>query len=171
MIRFSFLFCRDDPTNENPMRKNHSTNINSCEGFLCQSISTIIICLIIGLILFLIIVLFLSRNKLRKSFSKCRSFIERTPSIKINNINNDHDEKDLFLNPNNKQEIHSNEISFGQFLKSGRFSKIYQGIYQRENIAIKMLTSIDDNDEPRISFEHEKSIYSLPFMNHFNILK
>ena len=149
------------------------TNVNSCENWLCQSISTIILCLIIGLILLLILLLFLSRKKLRKSFSKCRAFLRKSPSGKIN----DPDEKGAFLiNGNHHQQqqngqINSNEISLGKFLKSGRFSQIYQGIYHGENIAIKMLTSTDSNDEARISFEHEKSIYSQPFMDHQNLLK
>ena len=133
--------------------------------------STIILSIIIiGLILFLILILLISQKKLRKSFFKCRGFLGERPSIKLNEHNQ---EKGSFLIPNeiNHFQINPNEISFGNLIKSGRFSQIYQGKYQQDNIAIKMLTSNDSNDQPRTAFEHEIYIYSLPFMNHFNILK
>ena len=68
----------------------------------------------------------------------------------------------------NNQLIDFKDLILGNLLKRGRFSSIYQGIYNDNEVAIKILLS---NDQSRDLFEHEKSIYSLPFMNHQNILK
>jgi hypothetical protein len=76
---------------------------------------------------------------------------------------NDNSEKGSLL-PINNQEIHFKDLIIGNLLKRGRFSTIYQGLYNQKEIAIKMLTTNQ-------LFEHEKNIYSLPFMNHFNILE
>lgn len=158
----------------NPLTTTIENELNGCKGMLCQSISTIILSIIIiGLILFLIVILLISQKKLRKSFSKCRSYVGKRPSIKLNDH---HEEKGALLISNqtknsNQFQINPNEISFGNILKTGQFSQIYQGKYREENVAIKMLTSTDPNDQSRLAFEHEIHIYSLPFMNHQNILK
>lgn len=164
------MYCRDDPYVIYATTPPIEGELNRCKGMLCQSVSTIILSIIIiGLILFLILILLISQKKLRKSFFKCRGFIGKKPSIKLN----DHspEKGSLLIDNQNNFQINPNEISFGNILKCGRFSKIYQGKYQQENIAIKMLTSNDSNDQPRAAFEHEIYIYSLPFMNHTNILK
>jgi len=100
-----------------------------------------------------------------KSFEKCGGLINKSPPnkqiIQPENL--------PFLT--NEEQIDFNHLIIGNIIKRGRFSNIHQGIYNNNRVAIKILIDENGNDEPKALFEHEKDIYSLPFMNHINILK
>ena len=68
-------------------------------------------------------------------------------------------------------EINFKDLTFDKIIKKGRFSIIQQGSYQDKKVAIKILSDINQNGEPKCLFENEKQIYSLPPLIHDNILK
>lgn len=137
---------------------------------LCKPISIIISIIIVGLILIITIICVIYRQNIFSKFELCKKYFSNSSSTKLNSS----EEKQSFICDNNENSTHFipfNQLTIGKLIKQGRFSEIYQGIYNDTNVACKILISKNLNDEPKSLFDHEKDIYSLPFMDHFNILK
>jgi hypothetical protein len=133
-----------------------------------KSISIIILCSIIGLVAILILICFINRRKLIKSLNKLRRYFGKPPLTLDEKIPSDM--KQNLLNKQNDL-IDFNDLSISKMIKKGRFSTINEGIYQNNRVAIKILSDENPNGHSKALFEHEKQIYSLPFIQHENILK
>jgi len=136
---------------------------------LCKRISIILFVSILAFIIFIFIVYFIYRNKFLRSKDKIwkRFFVKRQRSESI-----DRPEGRLLLNDSSDEKlIPFNNLILEHFIKRGRFSSIHQGIFNQTKVAIKILPNFNSNGEEKNLFLNEKSIYSLPFMEHQNILK
>jgi len=142
---------------------------NDCKGLLCKPIYLIISCSAIGLIILIIISSFFYRKNLFEAFEKCKNYINKSPP---NEPIVQQKEPLLKLDDQQiDQFIHFDQLIIEDLVKRGRFSTIHRGIYQKQRVAIKILSFNTQNDEPQMLFEREKEIYSLQYMNHINILK
>lgn len=87
----------------------------------------------------------------------------------------DEEQKKILLEKNHFNEISYslNQFSIEKYpFKQGRFSKIYRAKSDELNdIVLKVLEDYSANDQIYSLFHHEKEIYSLPQMNHENVLK
>ncbi len=136
---------------------------------LCKRISIILFVSFIAFIIFGFILCFICPNKFLRSKDKiCKRFLvkpQRSERI-------DRSEVGLLLNDSSDEKlIPFNNLILEHFIKRGRFSSIHQGIFNQTKVAIKILPNFNSNGEEKSLFLNEKSIYSLPFMEHQNILK
>ena len=136
--------------------------------------SMIWLCLFIGCILLLLLLFILLCFIYRKTFIRsqnkfCKLFHPNHSNEKKTNSLED-EQKDLLLSNEDKQILFQ-DLIIGNLLKQGRFSAIHPGIYNHQPVAIKILTDFNQINEGKNLFINEKDIYSLPFMEHFNILK
>jgi len=131
----------------------------------------IISCITIGLIIVITFISIVCRKKSLKSFEQCKKYISKSPTTKTSDTL---EKGPLLISINEEQidkKIDYNLLKIGDIVKRGRFSTIHEGLYDNNRVAIKILTYLNQTDESYILFHHEKQIYSLPFMDHINILK
>lgn len=147
-------------------KDDHQTKANSLVDQL-KSHWIFVLMILIGIILLLTLVLFIYRNCLTRSKKLLGIFSPKTKHSK-----EFIEEKQKILEePIDDRNISFNEIQLGDLIKEGRFAKVYRGFYQQTPIAIKVLSELSVNNEGKKLFLNEKQIYSLPFMNHQNLLK
>ncbi|CAF1047538.1 unnamed protein product [Adineta ricciae] len=147
-------------------KADHKTKANSLVDQL-KSHWIFLLMILIGIIAFLILVLFIYRNCLTRSKKILGIF-----TLKTKHTNEFIEEKQKILEePIDDRKISFNEIQLGDLIKEGRFAMVYRGFYQQTPIAIKILSDSSINNEGKKLFLNEKQIYSLPFMNHQNLLK
>jgi len=151
--------------------QNETSLENKCQNWLCQSTWIIIISSIIAFIFILTLFSFIYRNKLRKSSRKLCQLFGKNSFKEKKEIVDDLENGRLIIQEDFNYEIHSNDFIRKNLLKQGRFSFVYQGQYQNQQIAIKTYSERNQHGQGKHLFEHEKHIYSLSHMQHTNILK
>jgi hypothetical protein len=135
---------------------------------MCKSTYTILFVSIIGIILLIFVFCFIYGNKLWRSKDKiCKRLFDKRSQPEIE----DPSKEKLLNDSSNEKLIPFNNLIIEHFIKRGRFASIHQGRFNQTKVAIKILSNLNLNGEENSLFENERSIYSLPFMEHQNILK
>lgn len=137
---------------------------DKCKDLLCKRFNIILICLIIGFILILILICCFYWKKLLKSGKKFTRILENDKKIGTTHPLLEDIEID-------NENINFNKLIIENCIKQGRFSFIHKGKFNNQQVAIKEITNKNDFNHSKHLFETEKQIYSLPFMEHENILK
>ena len=92
-------------------------------------------------------------------------------SSKIFNNDNEEEEEEEEEGKGKEIDRHSLVVDRRSLLKCGRFGEICLGRYGDEQVVLKILVNSTSLDSVHLLFEREKSIYSLPFFCHPNLLR
>ncbi|CAF1391737.1 unnamed protein product [Rotaria sordida] len=168
---FLHCCCNKDNCNYNFIISNlsegNSSTISSTterpiyKPFLRKPIHIILLCLIIGFLIILIIIFIICRKKFPRSGEKLIRLFDKSSKM----------DENLYPFIEKSKEINIKELTIENLIKKGRFSLIYQGKLNNEQVAIKSISNKNDLIHSNKLFENEKDIYSLPNMDHENIVK